>query len=712
MEILSSYELTKDYINKVQMHADNNKDAFGFLPFSSYEDMALKNQLWLILCEKKENVVGYLMFGGTYPKLKVFQLFADSGYRGQGIAKRLIEELINYGEKYNYSSLSARVAADLSSNGFWEKMGFLLSRQEVGGTTTDRLINIRTYQFPTKDLLSDLGGEREKDIKFVEKPVLANPTYALDLNPLFDITKKRSGELESKVLLNLGFGSLFDICITPEFKSELIRTSNDVLDDPILEIARSLPCLPESDRNKLRRISAELRKIIFPDRSLSGKKSINDSSDLNHIAHCVVNNVSGYITRERSILKCSQTIYNNYGLKILSPQELLEPEDNAVPRKFHTSIGSDSIAIKRYSIENEESTKCFLLEEGVDESSIRALLSRSATSKSIKTLVASISNDIIGFSSWNVPDQLNNTVELYIYYNRNIEGALHTIDHMLESAIRDVKPQSMARINLHFSPDEEIIMDTAIKRGFIERGEQNQLSKIVYNGYIDPGNWEKFKKEFENLSGWELPYKLPKLSELRNTGVPVKDRRRIYPKCLKLFEFETLISPGFLLPKGRECLILPIKEEYAVGLVGDLRGQYELMPSSQLTLYLEKAYFRSKSRYKYFSRGAIVLFYVSGSNSIQEIVGIARITYSDLIKLDNVKLKLKRQGTLSDLELLGIADEEGLLHVFTFDNFNEVPNRLSFRKAKEIDVISKANLTTVEKVSYKNFNKFIREVYR
>ena len=98
-----------------------------------------------------------------------------------------------------------------------------------------------------------------------------------------------------------------------------------------------------------------------------------------------------------------------------------------------------------------------------------------------------------------------------------------------------------------------------------------------------------------------------------------------------------------------------------------------------------------------------MLFYLSGAGGgTKEVIGCARITYSDVLSVDEIELKLKRQGVLSRSELEGMANNSGKLHVFTFDNFNEFPTRIPFSFLKNMSMISGANLITTEQLSAKD----------
>lgn len=123
-QILKSYNSTKAYIDKVRENADLNKESFGFLPFSAYEEFALTGRLWILISSKTEELWGYLIFSENYPVLRIQQLFVDNKHRKKGVAKQLVDELIKYGEDNYFSTIRAKVATELAANQFWEKINF------------------------------------------------------------------------------------------------------------------------------------------------------------------------------------------------------------------------------------------------------------------------------------------------------------------------------------------------------------------------------------------------------------------------------------------------------------------------------------------------------------------------------------------------------------------------------------------------------------
>jgi hypothetical protein len=205
---------------------------------------------------------------------------------------------------------------------------------------------------------------------------------------------------------------------------------------------------------------------------------------------------------------------------------------------------------------------------------------------------------------------------------------------------------------------------------------------------------------------------LPFYSELLNTGLVLKARNDIFPLVASLCDFETLISPGFLLASGRQAVLVPIREAYARSLIGLHAPQLELLPSPEALLRLEKAYFLTPGRDHLFVRGTLIIFYVSGAGGgRKQAIGIARTTFSDTITVEQALLSLVRQGVLPETELRERAGVSGRLTAVTFDNFLAFPNPVSYSALKQLRCISGANLVTAEKLSFRQLEKILSRAF-
>jgi hypothetical protein len=81
-------------------------------------------------------------------------------HRKHGIGRLLIQTLLTLLEEKQYFSATARVAADLDANGFWQSLKFEIVATKSGGATRGRTINVRARQFNSPSLFG-YGGQTQ-----------------------------------------------------------------------------------------------------------------------------------------------------------------------------------------------------------------------------------------------------------------------------------------------------------------------------------------------------------------------------------------------------------------------------------------------------------------------------------------------------------------------------------------------------------------------
>jgi GNAT superfamily N-acetyltransferase len=699
-EILKHPDEVQKYVSQVSSIADDNKRSFGFLANSAYEQMAAKGQLWVVVNGGKE-IKGYLMFGGTMPTIKVFQIYVCQSTRGDRVGSKLIDALKCFAEESGYHTISARVATDLPANSFWDKQKFeTISQVDGGGSgNTKRRINVRCFSIEGNDLFGGLSHYKSELVP--SSPILSKPFYAIDLNLLLDITKGRAGCREITDLMSLSFQGDFTLCATPELKKELARQASQFQDDPAMRLAAMLPELKSKD--DVKKIANTLKEIVFPSRKSSRKSAQNDESDVMHLAYCISAGINGFVTREKAMLRAFYTIKDKYDVAILSPDELLLDgnETLSIPKLRNEEVSF-------YESEDSKELRSFLDQFSVASQVLSDIFNASPV-RGDKNIYEAKTNDgtLFGFYFFQKPLKSTGMAQALLCVDESCNKSVVVIDHFLEQALR-YKADYIYRLNIYIGKKQPITEETLRKKGFFKTNDH--YVKIICNLFLDNKNWPRFKTDIKNLLGFSVQNKLPSKKELIHTGIHFKSDFGA-DKVLSWFDFETVISPRFIVNADRGCILVPIQENYAIGLIGNVKNQLSLLSMHDKTLLLEKAYFRSKNKSSIFRKGGIVAFYVSGSKSIQEIIGFSRITYSDVITVDEAFIKLDRQGILTKEELRSVADKDNKLHAFTFDNFFEFDKRISFSRAKKLGLISNANLVSPEKINTEKLKVLIKEAF-
>lgn len=101
IKLLTQRNEIEPYVGKIREAADGEKTAFGFLPAKAYDEFAYQGRM-VVAIDASGILVGYTLFGGTLPQGRIFQTWASPDFRGHGIGRRLLLEVVRMLEKSSY----------------------------------------------------------------------------------------------------------------------------------------------------------------------------------------------------------------------------------------------------------------------------------------------------------------------------------------------------------------------------------------------------------------------------------------------------------------------------------------------------------------------------------------------------------------------------------------------------------------------------------
>ena len=691
-------------IAEISALADSVKDAFGFLPRSAYEQQANKGQLWLALELTSRNIVGYLLFGGTFPRLKVFQVYVSPDYARQAIGRRLVSELKQFATDQNYLYVSAKVATELPANRFWQKVGFSICDQ-VPTKGTKRAKNIYVCELPTASLFT-MPNASPGDFRYKNIVQLRNLHFLLDLNVYFDVVKRRKYAVDALRVFRLAMTGRLNLAVSEEFLNELKRNSPDQGPDPLLELAETIPKWPDIPSSAKAPLMQELRSDIFPDRSPTGRTSIQDESDLTHLALSIHYGADGFITREGAILRKSEVLRKKHGLNVISPVELLDTDliaDND-SEDIAITIGDRPLVVSSFSESDRSNALQFLRRLDIDRTQAIHELSPHDQGAGRSCWAAKSNDEIIGLLSSSQTD-IDVSIRSFLYVDEIAVGCDRVIDHFFQLLETSQIAQRLAYTDLSMSAKQHLTYETAFARGYrkIDMAPLSttfRLGKWSYRGPLLRSHWKIFRQEFAERTKLQLPNMMPSFPELQNTGLFVQNLSTKVGFAMSLREFETLTST-FIVASDRPSTIIPIRYGYAHQLLGVTRSQRDLgFSQPEALLRAERAYFYRPPGSRKLRAGSIVLFYVSGhKGGNKAAVGIARATSIQRLSTSAAVTSLGRQGVLARDELAGISNSSDELMAVTFDNYFQFPNEVPFSTLRKIGCIGPANLVTSQAIN-------------
>ena len=725
-KILKSADDVTPYVDVVRTSADRHRDELGFLRAGVYAEQAAQGHLWVAIEVGSDQLAGFLLYGGRFPHLRIFQLFVRKDARSMGIGSSLIEELVKFGEENNFLTASAKVAAELPANSFWERNGFRIVDQGRGGTSKGRLINVRLRELDSPALFKIAASQNLKitgihSIRFSDAPTLSNRTYVLDLNVFFDLIRRRINRESAQRVIAAALANEIRVLVTPEFSRELERHTSTGGVDPVLDFSRTLPTLPPVDKPQLEPLVRQLEGIVFPNLQKTGKRVPNDASDLLHLAYCIHHKARGFVTSEKAILRCGDKLRQTLGIEILAPSDLIdsisESRQSVQRQPMTVALGSRHLSLAPLAEHDRAKAEEYLARRGLQPPEIATVLDPGTSVLSRSRIIAKADGALVGLASWSQKSSEVPELTAHIHVDENFPVFERVFDHFIESIQREGRYNELKRIVLFSRSGSLKTHETLAARGF--RGTRDtDLStsecfiKPSLKGPLAKTNWTEIRNAFFNLSGYRLPTELPSYRELHNSGLVLKAPSTTLPVVAPLFDFETMISPGFILAPGREAVLVPIREAYAGGLIGLNSAQLSFLPSPEAFLRLEKAYFLASGRHQLFTRGTLVIFYVSGaSGGRKQAIGVARTTFTDTITVEQAKISLARQGVLPEKDLRDRAGTSGKLTAFTFDNFLVFPSPVPYSTLKDLNCIGAANLVTAERLSSQKVEKILSKAF-
>src|SRR5688572_13208959 len=113
-------------VSEAIAHSDRDKDALGFLPAAVFHEFAIKEQLFVAVSGAlgaPSSYVGHILFDCRYPRCSILQVNVVESMRRSGVGRKLVCTLRDHLTSLSFTSISARVAADLpKANSFYQAL--------------------------------------------------------------------------------------------------------------------------------------------------------------------------------------------------------------------------------------------------------------------------------------------------------------------------------------------------------------------------------------------------------------------------------------------------------------------------------------------------------------------------------------------------------------------------------------------------------------
>ena len=717
IEILSAPDEVLPLVADATRAADSDKSALGFLPKKAFQDAANQGKLSVAVVRGrggKLSYAGHLLHGGAFPHARVFQVFTKPHFRRRGIARRLVEAIVERSERDQFMSVSARVAGDLAANEFWEHLGFHTVRTAPGGRATGRKINVRIRELSTPNLFNPMAappGAYALGIHLASPLSDVSPIYVLDLNVLLDLLKKRANAGDVERIFRASLSNLIRLAVTEELVKELERNSRPSPTDPILQFALALPRLPAPPRETLRKLAAKLGTTVFPPVPPGGQLRTQDQSDLIHLATAIHCRASGFVTGEKLILRAREALRDMYSLDIMGPNELadfFEPVGQAEGEQIRAVSQGRELLARPVRADDIVPVEEFLDRMRCPLDLAREVLEIGPGRGHHRDLVL-CEGSIVGFGFRETASRARPHVNMFICADEDHPAVALTADFLLDSRGRPPAPEFPVRLTLRLLLGNVLTKRMAAARGFIPSPggslTVSRLHKVALGCVLTDRNWTTIRERLRRGTGLELSPSIPPFGSLQQ-AIQVREPSG-QTSDVPLEDIEALFSPAIFLLPGRDAAIVPIRRLYADDLIGTAR-QLRLQSSPEAVMLSERVYFSSRRTASVLRKGTPILFYESaGSGGSGSVIAVARVSRTELVSKERSGALLRR-GVLDRRELDRICSGKTVV-ASTIDNIMPFRHPVPLTRLRAVGAADGANFVTARPIRSQQLTQIVEE---
>ena len=227
---------------------------------------------------KADQLIGYLLFAKNANRFRIVHLCVDESHRGQGLARKLFDELKGLRTTQTNIRLSCR--RDFPANDVWRRLDFIPIGDRPGRSKAGHLLTVWQYDLVQSDQLEI----------FRSKTMPEALDVVLDAQVFFDFEEPpRMASEPSKALLADSLVDALELWVTTEILVEINRNEN--VAERNMQRQRAETHIVPHNPAVAEHYSGLLRTIL-PARTES------QQSDIQHLAKTAASNVRVFVTRD------------------------------------------------------------------------------------------------------------------------------------------------------------------------------------------------------------------------------------------------------------------------------------------------------------------------------------------------------------------------------------------------------------------------------
>ncbi len=581
-----------------------NSGTIGFLPLEALRDY-LDKGLVLGAFAGDGNLMAYLLYAANRDRFRITQLCVAEDFRGQGLARQLLDALKDSAATQKLITLSCR--NDFPAHNMWPTLGFVPIGEKPGRSREGHPLTLWRLILAADDQLELFRANASESVLDV----------VIDAQVFFDFDEPgNDANRPSKVLISDFFADSVNLWYTDELLSEISRNPSGTEREAAR--LRTQEFLEAKYDPIAVDIFTESLNRILP----SGTRS--QRSDINHLAKSASSDIGVFVTRDRRILNKADEIANLVGLHVLSPTELVIRLSELSETHPHEPVRVSGLNLqwRRFSPE-EFSNFPFdrFLKQGEALGRLRDRVSSLLSdSEPHDVEVLWLGDESVALRG--LAYETNRTLTVTLGRIRAAsDGALFG-RFLISDAVYRAAKMGLEMINLDISsiPTDPI-------QGLSDMGFRRHGSQFVRFCFIRClGREETLEKIGELCPEVVDSFRNDSLSELERSCSPLS------------------------VSSDQNYFLIPIREGYAINLIDRERAAQDLFGGNpEVLLRWDNVYYRAATHHNMLNVPARILWYISGDRG--EIAYISRL---DEVVIDTPKelfRRFRRFGTLEWADL-------------------------------------------------------------
>lgn len=581
-------QLTSAALDAVDALMKRYSQTLGFLPRQALESYLESGTVLGVKTDAGE-LVGYLLYAAYPNYFRITHLCVSEEYRGQGIAKLLVNTLKRSADTQKVIKLHCR--RDFPANDLWPKLGFVALGEKRSRSKEEHWLTIWHLRLAPEDQMELFQAATSDDTLDI----------VIDAQIFFDFEEPDSDKAQpSKALLSDFLVDSLNLWITDELLNEINRQEDREKRENSRSRTDRFPKV-ECSQHLLEAFERRLRRIL-PERRAS------QGSDIRQLARAAASSIKIFVTKDHALLEKAQKIGELTGLEVINPVDLIVQLHELSERH---SYAPDYIVGLNLRWARLASTDLISLSL---EAFLKPQETRGKFREKLESLVAQV--DRYQCELLRSGDEVIAIRVLSIGSNKRLTSPLARVASSADRAL-------FGRFLIADTISKAVEENLDLVRFETAELTPNLMPYLLEMGFI-AGNGSFVRFCFSRC--------LKRVEVLSAISALCPEASSKY-QDMSTLDIERCCSPLVLNPTERQCFLIPIRPFYATGLIDRHQSGAELFGGDpNVLLRWDNVYYRAANRHRMLKPPARILWYVSSPK--QQIIAVSNL---DDVLIDTTK---------------------------------------------------------------------------